>query len=138
MTLKAASVKAVDIMQKACPTELPSTPTGRLAAMRSRVDAMLKAVEVVRPALDQFYQSLSDEQRERFIAVDQGRAGGEAAARRRSQSSLPGRSGARRAACRSTRIERTLHLDPDQQTQAEGAGRGDPEIREDAAGEMSA
>ena len=61
--LKAASVKAVDIMQQACPGELPSTPTGRLAAMRSRVDAMLKAVEVVRPALDKFYQSLSDEQR---------------------------------------------------------------------------
>src|SRR6185312_13529526 len=70
--LKAASLKAVEVLQQACPTELPSTPTGRLAAMRTRVDAMLKAVEIVRPALDDFYQSLSDEQRERFIAVDQG------------------------------------------------------------------
>src|SRR5581483_6931343 len=70
--LKAASLKAVGILQQACPSELPSTPTGRLAAMRARVDAMLKAVETVRPALDDFYQSLSDEQRERFIAVDQG------------------------------------------------------------------
>jgi LTXXQ motif family protein len=70
--LKAASVKAVGIMQNACPGELPSTPTGRLAAMLSRVDTMLKAVETVRPALDKFYQSLNDEQRERFNALDQG------------------------------------------------------------------
>jgi LTXXQ motif family protein len=113
--LKAASVKAVDIMQKACPTELPSTPTGRLAAMRARVDAMLKAVEVVRPALDTFYQSLNDEQRERFIAIDQGE---QAAKPQRSadlnhlcQGDLGTRSGLPIA-----RIERTLHLNPDQQT----------------------
>lgn len=112
--LKAASVKAVDIMQEACPGELPSTPTGRLAAMRSRVDAMLKAVEVVRPALDKFYQSLSDEQRERFIAVDQSEqaSGAQAGSNLndlcqgdlRTKSGLP-----------IDRIERTLHLNSDQE-----------------------
>lgn len=112
--LKAASVKAVDIMQQACPGELPSTPTGRLAAMRSRVDAMLKAVEVVRPALDKFYQSLNDEQRERFIAVDQGEQAGHpqrgadlndlCQGDLRTKSGLP-----------IDRIERTLHLNSDQQ-----------------------
>jgi hypothetical protein len=108
--LKAASVKAVDIMQKACPTELPSTPTGRLAAMRARVDTMLKAVEVVRPALDTFYQSLSDEQRERFIAIDQAAKPQRGAdlvrlceGQEGSKSSLP-----------IDRIQRTLHLSPDQ------------------------
>jgi LTXXQ motif family protein len=70
--LKAATVRAVEVMQATCPAELPSTPTGRLAAMRSRVDAMLKAVQIVRPALDKFYGSLNDEQRERFNALDQG------------------------------------------------------------------
>jgi hypothetical protein len=70
--LKAATVKAVNILQAACPSELPSTPTGRLAAMRARVDAMLQAVQTVRPALEKFYASLDDEQRERFNAVDQG------------------------------------------------------------------
>ena len=70
--LKAATVKAVQILQAACPTELPSTATGRLAAMRLRVDAMLQAVQTVRPALDRFYQSLNDEQRARFNAMDQG------------------------------------------------------------------
>jgi hypothetical protein len=113
--LKAASVKAVDIMQKACPTELPSTPTGRLAAMRSRVDAMLGGVEVVRPALDRFYQSLSDEQRERFIAIDQGE-----------QAAKPQRGADLNHLCQGdlgmksglpiARIERALHLNPDQQT----------------------
>lgn len=112
--LKAASMKAVDIMQQACPGELPSTPTGRLAAMRSRVDAMLKAVEVVRPALDKFYQSLNDEQRERFIAVDQGEQAGHpqrgadindlCQGDLRTKSGLP-----------IDRIERTLHLNTDQE-----------------------
>jgi LTXXQ motif family protein len=111
--LKAATVKAVDIMQQACPGELPSTPTGRLAAMRSRVDAMLKAVDVVRPALDKFYQSLSDEQRERFIAIDQGEQGSSPRGADlndlcqgdlRTKSGLP-----------IDRIERTLHLNTDQE-----------------------
>ncbi len=69
--LKDASVRAVNIMQDACPTDLPSTPTGRFEAMLMRVNAMLKAVRTVRPALNDFYQSLSDEQRERFNVLDQ-------------------------------------------------------------------
>jgi hypothetical protein len=73
--LKAATDKAVQILQAACPNDLPATPTGRLAAMRVRVQAMLQAVQTVRPALDKFYGSLSDEQKERFNALDQGTAG---------------------------------------------------------------
>jgi hypothetical protein len=73
--LKAATDKAVGIMQAACPNDLPATPTGRLAAMRIRVQAMLQAVRTVRPALDKFYASLSDEQKERFNALDQGGGG---------------------------------------------------------------
>jgi hypothetical protein len=69
--LRAATAKAVKILQAACPTDLPSTPTGRLAAMHVRVQAMLQAVQAVRPALDKFYDSLSDEQKERFNGLDQ-------------------------------------------------------------------
>jgi hypothetical protein len=69
--LKAATAKAINILQAACPNDLPSTPTGRLAAMHVRVQAMLQAVQTVRPALDKFYNSLSDEQKERFNALDQ-------------------------------------------------------------------
>ena len=75
--LKSATANAVEAMKSACPTDLPDTPTGRLAAMRARLEAMLQAVTQVRPALDRFYSSLSDEQKSRFNAVQ------EAPARRR-------------------------------------------------------
>lgn len=69
--LKGATEKAVQILQAACPTDLPATPTGRLAALRARDQAMLQAVQVVRPALEKFYEALGDEQKERFNALDQ-------------------------------------------------------------------
>jgi hypothetical protein len=68
--LKDATANAVNLLKSACPTDLPSTPTGRLAAMRQRIEPMLEAVQLVRPALDMFYGSLSDEQKERFIALE--------------------------------------------------------------------
>ena len=67
--LKDAAAQALTRLVSACPTQLPSTPTGRLAAMRMRVEIMLQAVEIVRPALDKFYQSLNDEQKARFNTV---------------------------------------------------------------------
>jgi LTXXQ motif family protein len=70
--LRAASAKAIDILKAGCPTDLPSTPPGRLAAMESRLQVMLQAVQTVRPPLDRFYQSLTDEQKERFNAVPPG------------------------------------------------------------------
>jgi LTXXQ motif family protein len=81
--LKAATAKAVAGLQSACPGDLPSTPTGRVTAMRERVEAMLQAVQIVRPALDKFYQSLTDEQKERFNALDDTNAGAGATADRR-------------------------------------------------------
>jgi hypothetical protein len=70
--LRAASEKAMDILKAGCPNDLPSTPTGRLAAMESRVRVMLQAVQTVRPPLERFYQLLSDEQRARLNAVSPG------------------------------------------------------------------
>jgi LTXXQ motif family protein len=67
--LRAASAKAVDLLKSGCPKDLPSIPTGRLAAMESRLQVMLAAVQTVRPALERFYQSLSDEQKARFNAI---------------------------------------------------------------------
>ena len=61
--------KAIDMLKAACPKDLPSIPTGRLAAMESRLQVMLAAVKTVRPALERFYQSLSDEQKARFNAI---------------------------------------------------------------------
>jgi hypothetical protein len=73
---RAASARSVDILKAGCPKDLPSTPVGRLAAMDSRLQVMLQAVETVRPALDRFYQSLDDEQKARFNAVAPGSEGG--------------------------------------------------------------
>ena len=103
--LKAATVKAVDILQAACPADLPSTATGRLAVMRTRVDAMLKAVQTVRPALGKFYESLNDEQRSRFNALDQGEQARTGNLDRlcRGQDSTPSR-------LPIDRIQRSLHL----------------------------
>jgi hypothetical protein len=67
--LRAASAKAIETLKSGCPKDLPSIPTGRLAAMESRLQVMLAAVQTVRPALERFYQSLSDEQKARFNAI---------------------------------------------------------------------
>jgi ABC-type transporter MlaC component len=68
--LKDANAKALDALKAACPTALPSTPTGRIEAMRQRLEAMLTAVRTVRPALEKFYGSLNDEQKARFDALN--------------------------------------------------------------------
>ncbi len=67
--LSAATAQAIDMLKSACPKDLPSTPTGRLAAMESRLQVMLAAVQTMRPALERFYRSLGDEQKARFNAI---------------------------------------------------------------------
>lgn len=61
--LKAASNKAVEAMRAACPTDAPATIVGHMEAIEKRLDAMLQAVRTVRPALEAFYSTLSDEQK---------------------------------------------------------------------------
>ena len=53
-------------MRGACLTELPATIVGRTEAMEKRVDAALQAIRTVRPALEAFYATLSDEQKARL------------------------------------------------------------------------
>ncbi len=67
--LRIATRTALDVLKSACPNDLPSTPTGRVAAMQKRLGVMLQAVRTVKPALDAFYQTLSDEQKARFSAI---------------------------------------------------------------------
>ena len=67
--LKGATAQALDQIKAACPTALPSTPTGRIEAMRQRLEAMLAAVRTVRPVLEKFFDSLNDEQKARFNAL---------------------------------------------------------------------
>ena len=64
--LQAAASRTSDIVAAACPTEVPATPPARLAAVGKRLNAMLQAVDTLRPALADFYDSLSDDQKARF------------------------------------------------------------------------
>ena len=67
--LKAAAAKAADVFKESCVDSYAMTPPGRLRAMTNRVSATLDAVKIVRPALEQFYNSLNDEQKARFNAL---------------------------------------------------------------------
>jgi hypothetical protein len=64
--LSQATDKAVASLQAACPDFTPQTPVGRLEAMEKRVAAMLDAARTVEPVLQDFYASLSNEQKSRF------------------------------------------------------------------------
>ena len=64
--LKTAAAHAADALKNSCSDTYALTPPGRLRAMISRVSATLEAVRMVRPALEAFYNALTDEQRARF------------------------------------------------------------------------
>ncbi len=66
-----ATKQAVQGLQAACPDEVPLTPVGRLEAMQKRLEAMLQAATLVQPALDEFYATLSSEQKARFNTLQQ-------------------------------------------------------------------
>lgn len=67
--LKAASAQANNILQASCPAEVPLTPVARLEAVAKRIEAMRDAVQILRPPLTAFYNSLNDEQKDRFAAI---------------------------------------------------------------------
>jgi LTXXQ motif family protein len=64
--LQDATAEAANFLNSECPSDRALTVVGRLQAMEQRLDAMRRAVETVQPALERFYGSLSDEQKERF------------------------------------------------------------------------
>jgi ABC-type transporter MlaC component len=68
--LSAASSQASNIIKSSCPTSVPLTPIGRLDAAEQRLDATINAIQIVRSPLERFYQALSDEQRQRFNAMN--------------------------------------------------------------------
>jgi hypothetical protein len=68
--LSAASSQASDIIKSSCPSSVPLTPIGRLDAAEQRLDATIKAIQIIRSPLERFYQALSDEQRQRFNAMN--------------------------------------------------------------------
>jgi hypothetical protein len=64
--LQDATARAANLLKSDCPSYRPLTPGARLDTMEQRLDAVLRAVAIVQPALQKFYGALSDEQKERF------------------------------------------------------------------------
>jgi phage-related tail protein len=58
--------KAVETLRGTCPSTVPQTPVGRLDVIQKRLQAMIDAANTIRPALDEFYASLNDEQKAKF------------------------------------------------------------------------
>jgi hypothetical protein len=67
--LQSAAAQAADTIKAACPADVPPTPPARLAAVGQRLAAMLQGVETMQPALADFYNSLSDDQKARFNSM---------------------------------------------------------------------
>ena len=67
--LATASSKASAVLNASCPNQPPLTPLARLDAVERRLEATIRAIEIVRPALATLYDSLSDEQRQRLDAI---------------------------------------------------------------------
>ena len=65
-TLQGASAKAADMLKASCQAGDAMTPPARLTAAGKRLETMLQAVKLVSSALEDFYATLSDEQKERF------------------------------------------------------------------------
>src|SRR6516225_11362773 len=78
--LRAGSSQASDVIRSSCPSSVPLTPIGRLDAAEQRLDATIKAIQFVRSPLEKFYQALSDEQRQRFNAMNGSSEGAPSAA----------------------------------------------------------
>ena len=56
-------------LAKACPVEIPAQPVTRLQLMESQIEELTMAIDVVRQPLQDFEQTLNDDQRAKFAAV---------------------------------------------------------------------
>jgi hypothetical protein len=73
--LQGAAAKAADMLKAPCQPDSALTPPARLAAIDKRLNAMLEAVKSVRSALNEFYGTLTDEQKAQFESIGRQRIG---------------------------------------------------------------
>jgi hypothetical protein len=64
--LRKVTQHAAEQLQSSCPTAVSQSPVARLDTVETRLNAMANAIKSVRPALENFYASLDDEQKARF------------------------------------------------------------------------
>ncbi|HEV7601690.1 MAG TPA: Spy/CpxP family protein refolding chaperone [Bradyrhizobium sp.] len=73
--LQDAAARAADMLKTSCQPDSAVTPPARLAAIGKRLDTMLEAVKTVRSALNEFYATLTDEQKAQFESIGRQRMG---------------------------------------------------------------
>ncbi|WP_213287488.1 Spy/CpxP family protein refolding chaperone [Bradyrhizobium sp. sGM-13] len=72
--LQRASARAVEMLSYECQPKDAITPRARLAAMDGRLGTMQQAINLVSDALEDFYATLSDEQKSQFELIGPKRA----------------------------------------------------------------
>jgi LTXXQ motif family protein len=63
------AAQASDTLAAACPRDVPPRPAERLGALSGVLDALVAALDSVRPGIETFYGSLNDEQKARLVAI---------------------------------------------------------------------
>jgi hypothetical protein len=64
--LGGAIAAAGDYLEKSCPTEIPEEPNARLQLMDTQIQILTMAIDMIHQPLQEFEQSLTDEQRAKF------------------------------------------------------------------------
>ena len=67
--LQRMSARANNILNFDCQPDEDLMPPDRLATADVRLDAMLDAIKLIRPALDDFFATLTDEQKAQFETI---------------------------------------------------------------------
>ena len=68
--LRDANTRAADLIRTSCAdVKTAATPPARLAATARRLEVILQALKPVRAALDDFYATLSDQQKAQFEGI---------------------------------------------------------------------
>jgi LTXXQ motif family protein len=60
---------ASGFLAKSCPTDIPAQPVARLQLMESQIEELTMAISIARQPLQDFEQSLNDDQKAKFTAV---------------------------------------------------------------------
>jgi LTXXQ motif family protein len=113
-TFRRSASEAFDTLRAGCPADASRTPTERLDVMRRALETMLRAVNIVRPALDAFYGSLDDEQKAQLNAMGGPLAGDASDARPKFGRLCDGLSAADFSEWRLDRIEAAIRPSQDQ------------------------
>ena len=64
--LEAAETSAAKAIAASCVTQKPATPVAQIDAVQARLQKLIEATNIVAAPLDDFYSSLTDEQKARF------------------------------------------------------------------------